>query len=109
MGHLFNKWVGDFAGNTAAFVAATLFGASVVATRVVVQGIPLLSMAVLRFGQGGLILFLCPSCPYHGCNLDSLFQDEFDRLTRAETLAYLKRKSLDAFPFHQLGTPKAII
>ena len=52
MGHLFIKWVGDFAGNTAAFVAATLFGASVVATRVVVQGIPLLSVAVLRFGQG---------------------------------------------------------
>jgi hypothetical protein len=72
----FNKWVGDSAGNTAAFVAATLFGASLVATRVVVQGIPSLSVAVLRFGQGELILFLCPSCPYHGCNLDSLFQDE---------------------------------
>ena len=72
----FNRWVGDSAGNTAAFVAATLFGASLVATRVVVQGIPSLSVAVLRFGQGELILFLCPSCPYHGCNLDSLFQDE---------------------------------
>lgn len=48
-----------FAGNIAAFVAATLFGASVVATRVAVQEIPPLSLAVLRFGQGGLILFLC--------------------------------------------------
>lgn len=47
------------AGNIAAFVAATLFGASVVATRVAVQEIPPLSLAVLRFGQGGLILFLC--------------------------------------------------
>jgi drug/metabolite transporter (DMT)-like permease len=46
------------AGNIAAFVAATLFGASVVATRVAVQEMPPLSLAVLRFGQGGLILFL---------------------------------------------------
>jgi drug/metabolite transporter (DMT)-like permease len=46
------------AGNIAAFVAASLFGASVVATRVAVQEIPPLSLAVLRFGQGGLILFL---------------------------------------------------
>ncbi len=51
--------VRDFAGSIAAFVAATLFGASVVATRVAVQEIPPLSLAVLRFGQGGLILFLC--------------------------------------------------
>ena len=51
--------VRGLAGNIAAFVAATLFGASVVATRVAVQEIPPLSLAVLRFGQGGLILFLC--------------------------------------------------
>jgi len=51
--------VRGFAGNIAAFVAATLFGASVVATRVAVQEIPPLSLAVLRFGQGGLILFFC--------------------------------------------------
>lgn len=51
--------VRGFAGSIAAFVAATLFGASVVATRVAVQEIPPLSLAVLRFGQGGLILFLC--------------------------------------------------
>jgi len=46
-------------GNFAAFIAAGLFGASVVATRVAVQEIPPLNLAVLRFGQGGLILFLC--------------------------------------------------
>ena len=46
-------------GNFAAFIAAGLFGASVVATRVAVQEIPPLNLAVLRFGQGGLILFIC--------------------------------------------------
>lgn len=46
-------------GNFAAFIAAGLFGASVIATRVAVQEIPPLNLAVLRFGQGGLILFLC--------------------------------------------------
>jgi drug/metabolite transporter (DMT)-like permease len=46
-------------GNFAAFIAAGLFGASVVATRVAVQEIPPLNLAVLRFGQGGVILFLC--------------------------------------------------
>jgi drug/metabolite transporter (DMT)-like permease len=46
-------------GNFAAFIAAGLFGASVVATRVAVQEIPPLNLAVLRFGQGGLILFMC--------------------------------------------------
>ena len=51
--------VRGFTGNIAAFVAASLFGASVVATRVAVQEIPPLSLAVLRFGQGGLILFFC--------------------------------------------------
>ena len=49
----------NFSGNFAAFIAASLFGASVVATRVAVQEIPPLNLAVLRFGQGGLILFLC--------------------------------------------------
>jgi drug/metabolite transporter (DMT)-like permease len=43
-------------GNSAAFIAAALFGASVVATRVAVGSIPPLSLAFLRFGQGGLIL-----------------------------------------------------
>ena len=46
-------------GNFAAFIAASLFGASVVATRVAVQEIPPFNLAVVRFGQGGLILFLC--------------------------------------------------
>ena len=46
-------------GNFSAFIAAGLFGASVVATRVAVQEIPPLNLAVFRFGQGGLILFLC--------------------------------------------------
>ena len=49
----------NLSGNFAAFLAAALFGASVVATRVAVQKIPPLNLAVLRFGQGGLILFLC--------------------------------------------------
>ena len=49
----------NFSANFAAFLAASLFGASVVATRVAVQEIPPLSLAFLRFGQGGLILLLC--------------------------------------------------
>jgi drug/metabolite transporter (DMT)-like permease len=48
----------NFVGNGAAFIAAALFGASVVATRVAVGTIPPLSLAILRFGQGGLILLL---------------------------------------------------
>lgn len=47
-----------FIGNSAAFSAAALFGASVVATRVAVGTIPPLSLALLRFGQGGLILLI---------------------------------------------------
>jgi len=46
------------AANAGAFVAAVLFGSSVVAVRVAVQEIPPLSLAVLRFGQGGLLLVL---------------------------------------------------
>jgi drug/metabolite transporter (DMT)-like permease len=45
-----------FAANAGAFVAAVLFGSSVVAVRVAVQEVPPLSLAVLRFGQGGLLL-----------------------------------------------------
>jgi drug/metabolite transporter (DMT)-like permease len=48
----------NFIGNTSAFIAAALFGASVVATRVAVGSVPPLSLAFLRFGQGGLLLFL---------------------------------------------------
>lgn len=48
----------NFSGNLSAFLAAGLFGASVVATRVAIQEIPPLNLAVLRFGQGGLILLL---------------------------------------------------
>ena len=44
------------AANGGAFVAAVLFGSSVVAVRVAVQEVPPLSLAVLRFGQGGLLL-----------------------------------------------------
>ena len=44
------------AANAGAFVAAVLFGSSVVAVRVAVQEIPPLSLAVLRFGQGGWLL-----------------------------------------------------
>jgi drug/metabolite transporter (DMT)-like permease len=42
--------------NAGAFVAAVLFGSSVVAVRVAVQEVPPLSLAVIRFGQGGLLL-----------------------------------------------------
>ncbi|MGD9125344.1 MAG: DMT family transporter [Desulfarculaceae bacterium] len=48
-----------FWGNLSALLAAGLFGASIAATRVVIQDVPPLSLAVFRFGQGGLILFLC--------------------------------------------------
>ena len=44
------------AANAGAFVAAVLFGASVVAVRVAVRDIPPTTLAVLRFGQGGLVL-----------------------------------------------------
>jgi drug/metabolite transporter (DMT)-like permease len=37
-------------------VAAVLFGASVVAVRIAVRDVPPFSLAVLRFGQGGLLL-----------------------------------------------------
>jgi drug/metabolite transporter (DMT)-like permease len=46
------------AANAGAFVAAVLFGSSVVAVRVAVQEVPPLSLAILRFGQGGLLLVL---------------------------------------------------
>lgn len=49
---------GAVAANASAFAAAALFGASVVATRIAVQDIPPLSLAVLRFGQGSLVLWL---------------------------------------------------
>ena len=46
------------AANVGALVAAALFCSSVVAVRVAVQEVPPLSLAVLRFGQGGLLLML---------------------------------------------------
>jgi drug/metabolite transporter (DMT)-like permease len=45
--------------NAAAFTAAALFGASLVAVKVTVREIPPLSLAVLRFGQGAIVLFVC--------------------------------------------------
>lgn len=48
----------DFAANAGAFIAAILFGASVVAVRVAVQDIPPLTLAILRFAQGGFLLLL---------------------------------------------------
>jgi drug/metabolite transporter (DMT)-like permease len=48
-------------GNYCAILAASLFGAVVVVTRVVVQEIPPINLAVLRFSQGGLVLFICLS------------------------------------------------
>jgi drug/metabolite transporter (DMT)-like permease len=49
-----NSW--RLAANAGAFVAAVLFGSSVVAVRVVVQEVPPLSLAVLRFGEAALLL-----------------------------------------------------
>lgn len=46
----------DFRAHLSAAVAGGLFGASAVAVRVVVQEIPPISLALLRFGQGALWL-----------------------------------------------------
>jgi drug/metabolite transporter (DMT)-like permease len=46
----------DLPANASAALAAVLLGASVVAVRVAVQEVPPLSLAVLRFGQGFLLL-----------------------------------------------------
>ncbi|HEY3275222.1 MAG TPA: DMT family transporter [Syntrophorhabdaceae bacterium] len=48
----------EFTANAGAFIAALLFGASVVAVRVAVRDIPPLTLAILRFGQGGFLLLL---------------------------------------------------
>ena len=48
----------DFTANAGAFIAAILFGTSVVAVRVAVQDIPPFTLAILRFGQGGFLLLL---------------------------------------------------
>lgn len=47
---------GALAANLGVAVAAVLFGASVVAVRVAVRDVAPVSLAVLRFGQGGLVL-----------------------------------------------------
>ena len=52
------KWTA-LAANAGLLLAALLAGASVVATRVAVQSVPPLSLAVMRYAQGGLILGLC--------------------------------------------------
>ena len=46
----------DLVANSAAFVAAILLGASVVAVRVAVRDLPPTTLAVFRFGQGALVL-----------------------------------------------------
>jgi drug/metabolite transporter (DMT)-like permease len=46
----------DLRANASAASAAVLFGVSVVAVRVAVREVPPVSLAVLRFGQGGLLL-----------------------------------------------------
>jgi drug/metabolite transporter (DMT)-like permease len=46
----------DLQANASAAMAAVLFGASVVAVRVAVRDVPPVSLAVLRFGQGSLLL-----------------------------------------------------
>lgn len=52
------KVQGALGANLGAAVAAVFFGASVVAVRVAVRDVPPVSLAVLRFGLGGLLLFL---------------------------------------------------
>ncbi len=49
----------SLAANLGLLVGALLAGASVVATRAVVQEVPPLSLAVLRYAQGGLLLGIC--------------------------------------------------
>jgi drug/metabolite transporter (DMT)-like permease len=49
---------GTLGANLGAAVAAVFFGASVVAVRVAVRDVPPVSLAVLRFGIGGLLLLL---------------------------------------------------
>jgi drug/metabolite transporter (DMT)-like permease len=49
---------GNVAANAAAGVAAILFGASVVAVRIAVRDVPPLTLALLRFGQGSLVLLV---------------------------------------------------
>ena len=46
----------DLRANASAATAAVLFGASVIAVRVAVREVPPVSLAVLRFGQGGRLL-----------------------------------------------------
>ena len=46
------------AANAAAGVAAILFGASVVAVRIAVRDVPPFTLALLRFGQGSLVLLV---------------------------------------------------
>jgi drug/metabolite transporter (DMT)-like permease len=46
----------ELGANAGALVAALLFGASVVAVRVAVRDVPPTSLAVLRFGQGAVVL-----------------------------------------------------
>jgi drug/metabolite transporter (DMT)-like permease len=46
----------DLGANAGAALAAVLFGASVVAVRIAVRDVPPFSLAVLRFGQGALLL-----------------------------------------------------
>ena len=48
---------GVLRGNAAGLIASAFFGASVVATRAAGDHVPPFSLAVLRFGQGGIILF----------------------------------------------------
>jgi drug/metabolite transporter (DMT)-like permease len=48
----------DLRANASAALAAVLLGASVVAVRVAVRDVPPLSLAVLRFGQGWLLITL---------------------------------------------------
>jgi len=50
---------GKLAANMAAFTSAVLFGASLVAVRVIVEDVPPTTFAFVRFGIGGLFLMAC--------------------------------------------------
>jgi drug/metabolite transporter (DMT)-like permease len=50
---------GKLTANLAAFTSAVLFGASLVAVRVIVEDVPPTTFAFVRFGIGGLFLMAC--------------------------------------------------
>jgi drug/metabolite transporter (DMT)-like permease len=50
---------GSIGANLAAFISAVVFGASIVAVRVIVEDVPPTTFAFVRYGIGGLFLLSC--------------------------------------------------